>query len=462
MRKYSFSHRELYAPGHFGNWYEVARRFEIRDVLTEAKWWGFNWYGDWFDTANLTSEPHLSKEFSHYWLTKALWENKKTHLKDAQQLGFKLDLLVTPNHVYADQVSKGILAKDLSPTQAKRRGIRFFGHLVCPSVPRARRIILDNYTELLRDLARSGIHLDAVTYAAYDFGGCACRKCNPWIVTFAELSKEIHEIASEYFPGVRMRFCCWWWDFNDHNLFANWADKHIPGKVEGVSLWIKYGEDKPASVPPGRLPDGCKEGYFIHIGYPDEGTNGDLYGRLGPVVAPNRISKTLETLSSIHGEGFMAYSEGIFDDVNKAILGGLSSGKFSTVQEVLEEYAQRYFEAKGLAVKEWADWITQWGKPSLVNLEKARRIFNRLASKAPNTWRLNHFASKVKLFELNRRLEENRIPTRKRLAMAEAFLREYEALQRDIYGLSPLDESVFKAIVGQPKWYHELESSNQQ
>ena len=40
---------ELYATGHFGNWYEVAGVNEMRRVLTEAKHWGFNRYADWFD-----------------------------------------------------------------------------------------------------------------------------------------------------------------------------------------------------------------------------------------------------------------------------------------------------------------------------------------------------------------------------------------------------------------------------
>ncbi len=458
MEKHGFPHRELYAPGHFGNWYEVAGRFEMRDILAEAKWWGFNWYGDWFDTLNLTKFSHLPPIVSRCWLTKALWENKKAHFEEAQRLGFKLDLLVTPNHVYADQVSKEILAKDLSDKQAERRKIRFFGHLVCPSIPSARRIILENYDELFKDLAKSGINLDAVTYAAYDFGGCACRKCNPWIVTFAELCKEMHDVAAKYFPRVEMRFCCWWWDSKDHNLFADWVDKHIPGEVKGMALWIKYDGDKPASIPPGRLPEECGEAYFIHIGYSDDRADNDVYGRWGPVVAPNRIPRTLETLENARGEGFMAYSEGVFDDVNKAILGGLSSGRFSTVQEALEEYARRYFKAEGRVVEEWAEWIRQWGKPGLVNLKKARRVFNRLASKTPGTWRLAHFASKLRLFELNSRLEEKRAWTRKRLALVEAFLREREALQRKIYGLPPLHEPVFTAIVGEPRWYRELKA----
>lgn len=46
----AFAVCELYAPGHFGNSYEVLGDNEIRSVLSEAKFWGFGRYGDWFDT----------------------------------------------------------------------------------------------------------------------------------------------------------------------------------------------------------------------------------------------------------------------------------------------------------------------------------------------------------------------------------------------------------------------------
>ena len=81
-------------------------------------------------------------------------------------------------------------------------------------------------------------------------------------------------------------------------------------------------------MPPGRLPKECRKGYFIHIGYSDDRADNDVYSRWGPVVAPNRIPRTLETLENARGEGLMAYSEGVFDDVNKAILGGLRAEGF--------------------------------------------------------------------------------------------------------------------------------------
>ena len=60
---------ELYAAGHFGNWYEVAGVNEMRRVLAEAKHWGFNRYADWFDATDcvdpFSGDPQYSLANAH-------------------------------------------------------------------------------------------------------------------------------------------------------------------------------------------------------------------------------------------------------------------------------------------------------------------------------------------------------------------------------------------------------------
>ena len=92
---------ELYAPGHFGNWYEVAGGNEMRDVLAEARYWGFNYYGDWFDALDCVDPFSGDRQYN---LSDALWDRKKSHFRTAQSLGYALDLITTPNHVYLDQI----------------------------------------------------------------------------------------------------------------------------------------------------------------------------------------------------------------------------------------------------------------------------------------------------------------------------------------------------------------------
>ena len=100
---------ELYAPGHFGNSYEVMGENEMRRLLEEAVFWGFNRYGDWFDTIDC-ADPFVEKHFVNQ--GHALWDAKKANFRSAQALGLPCDLIVTPNHVYLDQCVPGLRARN--------------------------------------------------------------------------------------------------------------------------------------------------------------------------------------------------------------------------------------------------------------------------------------------------------------------------------------------------------------
>ena len=93
-----FAIRELYAPGHFGNSYEVMGEYEMRRLLAEAVFWGFNRYGDWFDMEDCSDPFKPGDSLGH-----AMWHAKKTNFRSAQTMGLACDLIITPNHVYVDQ-----------------------------------------------------------------------------------------------------------------------------------------------------------------------------------------------------------------------------------------------------------------------------------------------------------------------------------------------------------------------
>ena len=44
-----FAPRELYAPGHFGNSYGALGENEMRDLLEEVAFWGFDRCSEWSD-----------------------------------------------------------------------------------------------------------------------------------------------------------------------------------------------------------------------------------------------------------------------------------------------------------------------------------------------------------------------------------------------------------------------------
>jgi hypothetical protein len=432
-----FAVRELYAVGHFGNSYEVMGEYEMRRYLAEAKRWGFNRYADWFDMEDC-SDPFAEKGL--VLLSHAMWERKKQNFRSAQALGLSCDLVITPNHVYVDQCRPALLAK---------KGPKIFGQLICPSQPEARAMILKNYENLFADLARAGVRLRAINSCPYDFGGCACEKCRPWILTFAKLMREIHAIAERYHFGIENHMIGWWWTPEEHRLLADWADREAPGWIKSMSLHIPYSATTVAGV---RLPKGCQRWAFVHIGYADQANPRDIYGHFGPVAAPLRLPETVEHLAASGVTGVMAYSEGMFDDVNKALLAGLGSGQFRTGDEVLRAYATRYFGADRQQAAPWAQWLTAWGRPFDADPEQMAQQLARLKQPGASGWRERQWELKLELFRLNKRIMAETGWTPARLDAVDHFWQVQEEIYRGLWGLTLL-RHVFARCYTPAPWY---------
>ena len=441
--KAPFEMRVLYAPGHFGNSYEAIGRNEMQSLLGEVKHWGYNRYADWFDTIDC-SDPFADK---HHNLAMAMWQEKKAHFLSAQTIGLACDLILTPNHVYVDQCQ---------PDVAATIGERIFGQLVCPSNPEGRTIILQNYENLFRDLAEYGVGLSALWACPYDYGGCACEDCAPWILTFAELSHDIYQVASKHHPDIEMRFIGWWWSQEEHRLFADWADDKAPGWAKSIALHIPYGSSDVADVP---LPKGCERQAFVHIGYAEQAKPKDIYGHLGPVIAAERIQRTVDALTAHGCTGVMAYSEGVFDDVNKCLLAGLSSGRFASSDEVLKAYARRYLGASDTSVTEWAAWLLAWGEPYTLDAEKAQRKLDTLHRTNPMSWRVDQWKSKCALFRIHAKIEQSDEWTAERFELVDAFWAEQEKMQRAVWGLGPQRHVLARNFSPMP-WYRDWVKEN--
>ena len=153
-------------------------------------------------------------------------------------------------------------------------------------------------------------------------------------------------------------------DRRGHRLFAQWMDEHAPGRAVSIALYIPYDQAEVADVP---LPRGCQRHAFVHIGYAEGGKPLDVYAITGPVIATDRLTRTVQYLKARHVTGVVAYSEGEFDDVNKALLGGMFRGTYPAGRPVILAYAKRYFRADDDQARQWADWLIPWGHPLAVD-----------------------------------------------------------------------------------------------
>ena len=410
------------------------------DTLKEAQFWGFNSYGDWFDMLDCADIPSTKRQFD---LADALWFQKKANFHSAQRIGLPRSFLLTPNHVYLNQASQ----KDIQAVM----GGHVFGQLVCPSNPKGREIILKDYEYLFADAKAAGIRFTSMESGPYDYGGCNCEKCKPWILTYAKLAHDIHKTAEKYHPGIKNDMIGWWWKPEEHRLFAEWCDKNAPGWVRNMYLHIPYGKTTVSNVP---LPKGCKRGAFVHIGYADKAQPKDVYGHWGPVVAADRLEKTLIDLKKQGVTVLTAYSEGQSDDVNKALYAGLGSGKYKTADEVLEAYAARYFGTDVETSKKWAAWIKAWGSPFDRDTKKAKAELAALLPNTPNKdcWRCRQWVLKADLLDLHRQIMVGKEWTPERLALVDQFWQTREKIHRGLWGLGPQRHIFARPWCGAP-WY---------
>ena len=415
---------ELYAPAHFGNGYESMGEYEMRDVLREAKFWGCTRYGDWFDMLDCSDPFRKSNQWD---LGRALWSAKKLNFRSAVKVGLETELVLTPNHTYVDRLRPEMLAKP---------GSRIQGQLICPSNPEARKLILQDYQRLYADLARSGVRLSSMSAVPYDYGGCGCDKCKPWIITWGDLCYDIFTVAKKHHPDIEMTMIGWWWKPREHEIFAEWADKHHPGWVKAMYLHMPYGKTNVADVP---LPKGCAKGAFVHISYAEMTNPRDTYGHYGPMVAAGRLQKSMENLKKQGVTHLMAYSEGQCDDVNKALFAGIGSGKFKTAHEVLTAYASRHFGADDETSAAWARWLAGWGKPFHRDIDKAKSELAELLKKTPkrDAPRVQEWALKTELFDIDRQIGGGGKWTPERLKLVERYWRTREKIRRGIWGLGP-------------------------
>ncbi|MCB1104682.1 MAG: hypothetical protein KDK74_08130 [Cephaloticoccus sp.] len=419
-----FATRTLYAPAHFGNSYECLGDNEFRALLTTWRDWGFNEFAGWFDPANCI-DPWHEDPYSEqlYDFSRAQRDMNVRRFQAAQSLGLPCVSVLTPNTVFQDQCR---------PDTNATKGGRIFGPLACPSAAPGREVILRNHENWFRTLAQGGVKLRAIAACPYDFGGCACEKCQPWILTFAKLCHELHTIAERHHPGVEMRMVGWWWSAEEHEQFADWADTNAPGWVKSITLHIPYSESDVSGV---RLPKGCERQAFVHIGYADAAEPRDLYGHLGPVIAAERLERTLNALAQRDCSGWMAYSEGVFDDVNKAIVAGLSAGKVASADEALQAYAQMQFGASAEDGSAWATWLRGWGHPYDRDTNAAQCELQTLKSAKP-TWRLRQWELKTELMR-HHRAAAAETDSPERTAARAAIDAVQETLRREVYALGP-------------------------
>jgi hypothetical protein len=189
-----------------------------------------------------------------------------------------------------------------------------------------------NKENLYRDLDNSGLRLDNALWFAYDTGGCFDEACKPWITTFLKLTEDLAAGLQQHYPGARAYVTDWATNDDEGEMMADYLNHHPGTRLAGVwkeqwSAMERYARlDKRFSL-------------FIFLDVTEFGG----WGTIGAQPFPSMISYDIGDGSRSGITGLMIYTEGIYDDFNKAMATQVAWNPSKDAGEFAREYASYFF-----------------------------------------------------------------------------------------------------------------------
>lgn len=387
-------HRMIYLAIHVENYYEMQEARTItREVVEDMALWGANGIWVWFDQSQYNDPFEKGVDNAD---ARKRWDKEKEVLRLAQDLGLKPGYTMSDNDLYRNQVTDEVRA----PNTEKWAN---FQRLACPSVPKAKEIILRNKENLARELAEAGVHLEMGCHFAYDTGGCLCERCKPWVTTFLNLAREVHETFQKYHPNMRSYMSDWHFTDNEAQTAIKFFHNRKPAWFGGVFKDDRHPADRFVALPPG-----YPVLTFLEI------TEIGGWGTVGANPFPKRLVNIFGDLRRTGQDGYVAYSEGIYDDFNKASAARIAWDPTVTPERLATEYANYFFDAsvapdfaRMIAGMEsaWTNPMGSWGQQQFVQnstdadaVEKlALSISPRLPARVRQSWRWQVFEYRARI-----------------------------------------------------------------
>ncbi|MCC6697041.1 MAG: hypothetical protein IT365_15545 [Candidatus Hydrogenedentes bacterium] len=318
--------RGMYFATHFHNWYHQAPEEEITRYVEDLALWGVNALMVIFPMINLhdwsdpQSEPAMAMVHQYARVAKDLGIQFATGLNNCM-------FIDAPDAIRATRL----------PDPTKRRGNS--GHPICPSIPDGHAYLMENTRVLYEKLA--GVGLDIVVFWPYDEGGCACEKCMPWGSNgYLKLSEEQAQLGRSYYPNMKTVLSTWMFDTPPEGEWQGLSDA-----LAKDGKWLDYiladaHEDFPRYPlelgVPGRRP---------LLNFPEISMWGNWpWGGVGANPLPSRFQRLWDQVKHMVSGGF-PYSEGIYEDMNKAVVVQFYWDSDRSARDTMKEYIAYEFGA---------------------------------------------------------------------------------------------------------------------
>ena len=312
--------RGMYYATHFHNWYHVASEAEIVRYTEDQALWGVNAIMVVFPAINLAGwdDPETDPAIRRMQMC----------AKAAKGLGMKFG--IGGGNTLFRSTPKDLLATPL-PDPMGRHGNS--GFPVCPSNPKGMTEILDMHRRLFEKL--SPTVPDLLCFWPYDEGGCACPQCSPWGANgYLRVSHALADLARAKFPKLKVILSTWTFDTPPE---GEWEGLTRSLKKDGG--WVDYIlADAHEDFPRYPLDHGVPGGVPL-VNFPEISMWGNSpWGGYGAHVLPRRFQRLWDQAKHVLAGGF-PYSEGIYEDMNKAIVVQFYWDRDRSARDTLREYA---------------------------------------------------------------------------------------------------------------------------
>lgn len=339
--------RGMYFASHFHNFYHEAPIEKIQRYVEELALWGINAIFVWFDMHHFYGIDDPAAQ--------AMIVRLKAILKAATDIGIRAGLLFLANEAYANSPEN--LRADWT---AGHDGYHHppGGHYhveLCPSKPGAPELLLRWAEEKLEAFADVDVRYLCIW--PYDQGGCTCSQCKPWGVNgYLRMAQPIAELYRRRYPQGKVVLSTWYFD---HFTDGEWdgLDRVFRTRPD----WVDYllADDNADRFPEYPLQHGVPGGLpmvnFSEISM----YRASPWGGFGANPLPQHLQALWDT-SGTHLSGGLPYSEGIYEDINKAIC------------------AQFYWQEKKAALDTVREYIAyEYGREVLEPTFKAVQILER-------------------------------------------------------------------------------------
>ncbi len=315
------SMRGIYLANHFNNYYEAASPEELERYVEDLALWGFNLLSLGF--------PHWQYDSYEDPAARHMIEHMRRIMKTAEEVGMRVTIGAALNSGF--RTTPQNLRCSPVPDPLGRHGN--FGVNLCPSKPAARQELLRTWSRLLDEFAPSG--LDCVTYWPYDEGGCGCAECWPWGARgYLSLARDVSALVHRQYPQIKIIISTWTFDTPEAGEWESLAKSLAEDKSWADYIQADAHEDFPRFPLERGVPGGLPMVNFPEISMWGQ----NPWGGYGANPLPARLQRlwnqTQRTLS-----GGTPYSEGIYEDINKAICSQFYWDSQRPATETVREYA---------------------------------------------------------------------------------------------------------------------------